>query len=79
MSRGSISEHLQVADNLSEELYNKVEKTHSGDAERRTDGETISKSQAIMLARLKDKQEQKDLAKALHKSRERIGFVTKVL
>ena len=68
--RGSISEHLQVADNLSPKLYAKVEKTHSGDADRRTNGEVISKSQAIMLARLKDKKEQEDLAKALHKSRE---------
>ena len=80
MSRGSISEHLSVADNLSEELYNKIEKTHSGDASKRTDGKTIAKSQAIMLSRIKDKKEQKEIAVALHSSREnRVRDQSKIL
>ena len=63
MSLSSIKDHLSVSDNLSNDLYKNVEKTHSGEGNRRTNGKTISKSQAIMLASFKDKKEQKDLAK----------------
>jgi len=69
MSLTSIKEHLAIHDNLDDELYNAIHKTHSGEAEKRTDGKTISKSQAIVLARFKDHKEQKDLAKNLLKSR----------
>lgn len=65
-----ISDYILVADNLSRKLYNKVEKTHSGDSSRRTDKKTISQTQAIILATIEDQQEQEDLAEALHNSRE---------
>jgi len=66
----SIKEHLSVADNLDATLYGHVKKTHKGNANERTNGTTISKSQAILLATIKDKEEQKALAKNLLSSRE---------
>jgi hypothetical protein len=65
MSVTAIQEHLSVFDKLDKELYNKVEKTHKGDTEKRTDENIISKSQAVLLARIEDKAEQKDLAKIM--------------
>lgn len=70
MSLTNIKEHLSVADNLDKSLFNQVKKTHSGSADERTNGTTISKSQAILLAKIKDKEEQKALAKNILKSRE---------
>ena len=63
MSRTRIKDCLAVADNLDQELYSRIEKTHEGDTERRRDGKTISKTQAILLASIRDTAEQKDLAK----------------
>lgn len=70
MSIGEISNHLKIYDNLDKELYDKIEKTHKGNADKRTDGETISFVQAEMISRFKDKKEQKIISKVLLNSRE---------
>lgn len=69
LSETSIKEHLAIHDKLDSNLYKTIQKTHSGSAERRKDGKTISKSQAILLSSIDDKEEQKDLSKNLLTSR----------
>ena len=61
----SIQEHLSVHDKLDKDLFNKVEKTHKGSALKRTDENVLSKTQAILLASIEDKKEQKDLAEIM--------------
>jgi hypothetical protein len=68
MPAPTIYELLRIKDNLDKTLYEEVEMTHKGTAERR--GEILSKTQAVMLSAFKDKEEQKDLAKALKNSTE---------
>jgi len=67
----SIQEHLSVYDKLDKELYDKVEKTHKGDASKRTDENIISKTQAILLASIENKKEQKDLADIMIKEKKK--------
>lgn len=62
MSPTSIHEHLSVHDRLDKELFDKVEKTHKGDATKRKDDNVLSKTQAILLSSIEDKKEQKELA-----------------
>jgi len=68
MSRGRISQLLQIFDALDPELYKQVEKTQKGPSERR--GKVISETQATLLSTFKDKEEQNDLAKVLKNSKE---------
>jgi len=68
MSIGKINELLQIHDKLNPELFEEVESTHKGNADRR--GEILSKTQAVLLSSIDDKDEQKDLADAFKNSRE---------
>lgn len=62
MSLTSIKEHLAVHDKLDKGLFDKVEKTHKGEASKRKDDNVLSKTQAILLSSIEDKKEQKELA-----------------
>ncbi len=71
MSIGKISSLLNIHDKLDPELLSKVEKQSHATGEK--EGETIGVKDAIALSSFEDKQEQKDLSKALLKSREQHG------
>ena len=71
MSIGKISSLLNIHDRLDPELLSKVEKQSHATGEK--EGETIGVKDAIALSSFEDKQEQKDLSKALLKSREQHG------
>lgn len=66
MSIGIISEHLKIMDTLDEELIKQVDKSKSG--AKIKDEDSLTFSQAIMLSSFKDKEEQRELAKALKDS-----------
>ena len=70
LSIGTISMHLKIAENLDKELYDRIEKTHYGNASRRTDKDVLSQTQADYLSSIEDKEEQKDLFKALKNTKE---------
>jgi len=70
MSHDVITKYLNIHLNLDEGLKATVEKKHDNTKAEREDGETLNSSQAVYLATLKDKEEQKDIAKALLSSRE---------
>lgn len=70
MARGKIHSLLQIHDKLDPELQEKIEKVHSGDADRRTDEDVVPLTRAVQLSTFDDPDEQKDLAKALNKSSE---------
>jgi hypothetical protein len=70
LSIGVISNHLKIYDKLDKKLYDRIEKTHKGDADKRTDKNTISFCQAELLARFDDKKEQEDLTEVLLNSKE---------
>ncbi len=63
ISHDKVTNLLNIYDNLDESLQKEVEKTHKGSIDRR--GEVLSFTQAERLSHFEDKQEQKDLAKAL--------------
>lgn len=68
MGKNKVHELLQMHDKLDPDLLETIEMTHEGDSSRR--GEVLSKTQGVMLSSFDDKEEQKDLAKALLKSTE---------
>ncbi len=70
MSHTKINDLLRIHDNLDADLKKEVEKTHKGKEEGRREGGVLNYSQATMLSTIKDKEEQKDLAKVLKNSRE---------
>ena len=71
MSIGKISSLLKIEDKLDPELYDRVEKaSHAGGTK---EGETIGVKDATALSSIEDKEEQKDMAKALLDTREQHG------
>jgi hypothetical protein len=70
MSHDKITEILNISHNLDENLRKTIEKKHDNTAEERRDGKTLNMSQAVMLSHIKDKKEQKLLAKALLRTEE---------
>lgn len=66
--KSKVKDLLSVAHNLSPVLIEEVKRTHSGSASKR--GEILSQTQAVMLSRIDDHEEQKDLAVAFKESRE---------
>lgn len=70
MKKDDILDFLNIADKLAPELQEKIEMTHNKSKGTRQDEEVLNKTQAIMLAGLDDKKEQKDLADALKGAQE---------
>ncbi len=70
MSHDKVNQLLNIKDKLDPELQIRVEKTHKGSAEKRTDEKVISFIQAEMLSKIENRQEQRDLAKSLSKTEE---------
>ena len=66
--KSKVKDLLSVAHNLSPVLIEEVKRTHSGSASKR--GEILSQTQAVILSKIEDHEEQKDLATALKESRE---------
>jgi len=73
MKRSKISDILRIAENLDEELLENVKKQSHAAGEKDGDEEIIGVKIATILSSFKDKQEQKDLAKAIKQSREQHG------
>lgn len=69
MSHDEITNYVNINNNLDPELKATVEKKHNKGDEERRDG-TLNMSQAVILSKITDKKEQKDLAKALTSSEE---------
>jgi len=73
MKRSKIGDILKIADNLDEKLLEDVKKQSHTPGEKDEDDETIGIKVATLLASFTDKEEQKDLAKAIKNSREQHG------
>lgn len=63
MSHDKITNCLNIKKNLAPELYEQIKNTQAGSATERD--EALQETQAVYLSRIKDKDEQKDLAQAL--------------
>ena len=70
LSKDEILDFLNINDKLDEDLQKVIELKHDKTKEERDNPDTINKSQAVILARIDDKKEQKDLAEALKNSQE---------
>ncbi len=70
ISHDKVTQLLKIEDNLDPSLKKRIEKTHKGSAEKRTDEKVISLIQAEMLSKLPTNQEQRDIAKSLSKTEE---------
>lgn len=73
MKKSKIADILKIAENLDEELLDNVKKQSHAPGEKDEEDETIGVKVATALASFEDKQEQKDLAKAIKQSREQHG------
>ena len=70
MSLPTMAKTLQIEDNLDESLKEQIEKKHDKTKDEREDKNTLNYSQAVLLATIKDKKEQKELASVLKNSKE---------
>jgi hypothetical protein len=68
MSHDKITNCLNIKKNLDPELYKQIKNTQAGTANERE--EALQETQAVYLARIDDKEEQKDLAHALKSAKE---------
>ena len=73
MKLTKIKDTIRIADNLDEELIENIKKQSHAVGKKDEDDETIGVKVATALASFVDKQEQKDLAKAIKQSREQHG------
>jgi len=67
MSHDKITNCLNIKKTLNPELYAQIKNTQSGTIQERE--EALQETQAVFLSRIKDQDEQKDLAKALKSTR----------
>lgn len=70
LTKDEILYNLRIFHNLDKELQDKIQKKHDQTKTVRESDESISYSQAVILSGIDDKEEQKDIAKALHESKE---------
>jgi hypothetical protein len=70
MSKDDINQYQNINHNLSPDLKKTVEKKHDQSKEERNNPDTLNISQAVILSRIEDHEEQKELAKVLKETRE---------